>query len=534
FCNRIITTDNKTHDNGSERKLMISFGEHYPGHHAAVRPDAVALIDGTTGRSVSYSELDLDAWRIARYFRALGLECGDTVALCVENCVEYVELLWGAHYAGLVYAPINTTLKESEIEYVVRNSGASVLVLSTTLAPEIRVKLASAQGGVRIVEVDLTDGLPAEISDQPSALVPTVEGSVLFYSSGTTGKPKGIKPTVSEGALGTNPSPVVALLGYLLGFTPSSVYLSPAPLYHAAPLNYVLAVGQIGATVVVMRKFDAEGILEQIRRYRVTHTQMVPTMFTRLLALPVSSRKAADVTSLECVIQAAAPCRESVKRAMFDWFGPIIHEYYSGTEGLGVVYCSPEDWLSHPGTVGRSLLGPLRILDDDGNEQPTGSEGNIFFESPRRFEYIGNPDGVGSAYNDRGWGTFGDVGRLDKDGFLYIVDRRTDLIITGGVNVYPREVEDVLATHVAVADVAVIGQPDDDLGQRVTAIVQLVEPTVGGPDLVAELTEHCRSSLSNVKCPREIRFVKSLPRTETGKLLRRQLRESDHSSGGPT
>jgi long-chain acyl-CoA synthetase len=383
---------------------------------------------------------------------------------------------------------------------------------------------------VHIVEVHTDTGLPAHVRSLSTTPLPDPdEGMPLVYSSGTTGRPKGVKPQFPTGVLGNNPSPQVAMLTALLGLDTNSVYLSPAPLYHAAPLGYVLTVGQIGATAVIMHSFDAAEFLRQVAQYRVTHTQVVPTMFARLLALPQPVRDTADMTSLKCVIHAAAPCPASVKRAMFDWLGPIIHEYYSGSERFGFTYCSPEDWLRHPGSVGKSLGGDIHILDENGIEVELGEEGLIYFESPPSVEYLADPEKTRSAFNDNGWGTFGDVGRLDADGFLYISDRRTDLIISGGVNVYPRETEEVLTTHPAVRDAAVVGVPDADLGQRVTAVVSLADGWSESRELARKLIGYCRNELSHIKCPKQVLFSKELPRTETGKLLRRVVRDSVRS-----
>ncbi|OBB17644.1 hypothetical protein A5761_09815 [Mycolicibacterium setense] len=508
----------------------MKFGNLYPGYHAAQRPEAPAIIDGTSGRVLTYSELNDDAWRIAQFYRSLELGSRDSVVLCLENSIEFVEFVWGALYAGLIYTPISTKQTAEEIAYIVQDCGASVLVVSSALSAEIRASLSILLPNVRVVEIEVGAGLPLSVSVRlPEPLPDAVEGMALLYSSGTTGKPKGIKPDPPKNGLGNNPTAMGGLITQLFGFGSSSVYLSPAPLHHAAPLGYVLAVGQIGATAVIMRRFRPEDFLDQIAKYKVTHTQVVPTMFSRLLQLPVELRDRSDLNSLQCVIHAAAPCPPAVKLAMFDWLGPIIHEYYSGSEAVGFAYCSPQDWLSHPGTVGKSLVGAVHILDDDGNEVPVGEEGVIYFENPRRFEYLGDPEKTRRVYSEHGWGTFGDVGRLDDEGFLYLTDRRTDLIITGGVNVYPREVEEMLLLHPAVLDAAVVGLPDEDLGQRVAGVVSLRPGIVEGSDLARDLFDFCRSRLSHVKSPREIQFAPELPRTETGKLLRRVVRDTAKS-----
>jgi long-chain acyl-CoA synthetase len=505
---------------------MSELGRFYPGHHAQERPDAPALIEASTGKTLTYCQLDHDAWRVAHYYRSLGLNVGDAVAFWLGNCLEYVELMWGAIYAGLYYTPISTELQSGEIAYIVRDSGARALIVTTALSAEIRSDLRSALADVAVVEVNAECGLPESIrSESVHPLDNPCEGVPLLYSSGTTGRPKGIKLTQSKGILGTRISPLANLLTDLFSLDAQARYLSPAPLYHVSPMGWVLAIGQIGATVAIMRKFEAGAFLDHIERYRITHTQVVPTMLSRLLQLPESTRNATDVSSLTCVIHAAAPCPVAVKYDMFEWLGPIIHEYYAGSEAAGFTYCSPQDWLSHPGSVGRSLLGPVHILNDDGDEVPSGAEGLVYFETPRQFEYVGDSEKTRRAFNERGWGTFGDVGYVDADGFLYLTDRRTDLIISGGVNVYPRETEETLLKHQAVFDAAVVGLPDDDLGQRVTAVVSLREGWVQSPELENDLIAHCRKHISHVKCPRKLIFTDKLPRADTGKLLRRRVRD---------
>jgi acyl-CoA synthetase (AMP-forming)/AMP-acid ligase II len=315
------------------------------------------------------------------------------------------------------------------------------------------------------------------------------------------------------------------LLTGLFGFSRDTVYLSPAPLYHAAPAGWTTGTQRIGGTVVVMEHFDAIELLAAIERHRVTHLQVVPTHLVRLLKLPAEVRARYDLSSLQLVVHAAAPCPVAVKRAALEWLGPIIHEYYAGSEGNGFCAIGPEEWLTHPGSVGRSLLGAIHIVGPDGDELPAGAEGEVWFESPRRFEYHGDPAKTASAWNDAGWSTIGDIGTVDAEGFLYLTDRASNMIISGGVNIYPREIEDVLLGHPAVLDAAVIGTPDADLGEQVTAFVQ-PDPAVGADarDLPAELIAYCRSRLAHFKCPRRVEIVDELPRLPTGKLLKRLLR----------
>ena len=303
------------------------------------------------------------------------------------------------------------------------------------------------------------------------------------------------------------------------------VYLSPAPLYHAAPLRFCMSVHQVGGTVIVMERFDPEEALALIQRYQVTHSQVVPTMFVRMLKLPDEVRARYDVSSLAGVVHAAAPCPVALKEQMIEWWGPIIHEYYAGTEGNGFVYCNSEDWLAHKGTVGKAIAGEIHIVDEDGEEVPVGQEGTIYFGGGTEFEYHNDPKKTAESRNDKGWSTLGDVGRLDEDGFLYLTDRKSYMIITGGVNVYPQEAENILAMHPKVLDVAVIGVPNEDFGEEVKAVVQPMDMAEAGPDLERELIAYCREHLADVKCPRSVDFTDELPRHPTGKLYKRLLRD---------
>lgn len=504
---------------------MAAFGEYYPGaHRDSERP---AIIDTGSGEVVSYARLDAQAGQIAAYFRSRGLAAGDTVTLCLENSAGYLALVWGAHYAGLRYVPTNPASTADELTYIATDSGSRLVLVSTAVHERVAGELLlSADVDVQVV-APTTTGLAELVgAHEPEPPAGAVEGVCMFYSSGTTGRPKGIRTPLQGRPLGAQPSLLVALLTNLFGFKASSVYLSPAPLYHAAPLGYVRAVGELGATAVIMPRFDAAATLDAIATHRVTHTQMVPTMFSRLLALPEEVRRAAELGDLQCVVHAAAPCPVSVKQAMIDWLGPIVHEYYSGSEGVGFVYCSPQDWLARPGTVGRSLLGPIHILDPLGGELPVGSRGKIYFENSPTFEYTGDVQKTRDAFTAAGWGTFGDVGYLDEDGFLYIADRDGELIISGGVNVYPAEVESVLLTHPAVADAVVIGLPDSDFGERVHAVVELSPGHDATGELAQDLLQYCRTRLSKQKCPKAVEFDKKLPRSETGKMLRRLVRDA--------
>jgi acyl-CoA synthetase (AMP-forming)/AMP-acid ligase II len=346
----------------------------------------------------------------------------------------------------------------------------------------------------------------------------------MLYSSGTTGRPKGVKRALSGGPFDT-PSPNHELTRKLYGFDTDTVYLSPAPLYHAAPLVFSTAVMSFGGTVIVMEHFDAEQALKLIERHRVTASQWVPTMFVRLLRLPDTVRRKYTLGSHRVAVHAAAPCPVEIKRQMIEWWGPIIREYYAGSEGNGFVVIDSPDWLAHPGSVGRAVLGELRILAEDGTEQPPGVPGAIYFANGPAFEYHNDPDKTRGAYSPQGWSTLGDVGYLDQDGYLFLTDRKAYMIISGGVNVYPQEAENVLTGHPQVVDVAVFGVPNEEFGEEVKAVVQPIDMALATPQFAQELIAYCRARLADVKCPRSIDFDPELPRHPTGKLYKRLLRD---------
>ena len=489
-----------------------------------------------TGDTLTYAELDERANRLSQLFRSLGLRPGDHVALCVENHVRFLELAWGAHYAGLIYTFASTRLTAEELGYIVDDCDARVFVASAYTGEQA---LAITDATPKVEARFVLDGdLPGferyedAIAAQPAEpLADRQAGVDMLYSSGTTGKPKGVEIRYAGAPLDT-PTAVTMLAQGLLGFGEDMRYLSPAPMYHAAPLRFSMSAHQSGGTVVVMERFDAETALRLIQEHRITHSQWVPTMFIRMLKLPQEVRDRYDVSSMEVIVHAAAPCPVPAKEQIIEWFGPIVHEYYAGTEGNGFVYCDSEQWLAHKGTVGTSILGPMHICDDDGEEVPVGTPGTIYFESAAQFEYHNDPEKTAKARHPKGWTTLGDVGRVDEDGFLYLTDRQAYMIITGGVNVYPQEAENVLAMHPAVADAAVFGVPDDDFGEAVKAVVQLADPTAAGPELAAELIAHCRAHLADVKCPRTVDFRDELPRHPTGKLYKRLLKDEYWAAAG--
>lgn len=501
-------------------------------HPGAFPPDHPAIVMAASGRTVSYGELDAAANRISHLFRELGLQPGDHVALMIENSVEFLELLWGAHYAGLLYTAISTRLTPDEVAYIASDCEAGAFVISSRYAGTASVLGTLLPEGVaRLAVGDPVDGwrpLGEAIASHPDTPIEGVRigGKDMLYSSGTTGRPKGIKPKDLTVPIDEAPIIVVPILRDMLGVGPDSVYLTPAPLYHAAPLRFSMAIHQLGGTVVVMEKFTPEAALDVIRDRGVTHTQMVPTMFVRLLRLPDDAKAAADVSTLRAVIHAGAPCPVEVKRQMIEWWGPIVHEYYASTESCGLTWVTSEQWLSHPGSVGKAAIGVPHIVGDDGTELPAGEVGTVYFSDGPPFEYHNDPAKTQEAHDERGWATCGDIGRLDDDGFLYLTDRKSFMIITGGVNVYPQEAENVLISDPAVMDAAVFGIPHDDFGEQVHAVVQLVSYPDSDAAEEAErerLIAHCRAQLADVKCPRSIDFRESLPRHDTGKLYKRLL-----------
>lgn len=504
----------------------------YPGYWAEKAPDRPAIIMASDGSVVTYGQLDEIANRLSRLYRSVGLQPGDHVAFCMENRPEFLPIMWGAHYAGLYYTAISSRLTADELGYIIQDSGSRAFVsspykaealgeLGATLAGlDLRLSVGGDMPGFDSFEEAIAAQSADPLSDR-------VEGSPMLYSSGTTGRPKGVKQPRPDDPLGTAEG-LTSLLTMLFGASETSTYLSPAPLYHSAPLRYCTQFHRIGASVVVMERFDAEGALQQIERHRVTHSQWVPTMFVRMLKLPEATRAKYDVSSLECAVHAAAPCPIPVKEQMIEWWGPILHEYYAGTEGNGFVYCNSEGWLGHKGTVGQPIGGELHIVGEDGEEVPVGEEGTIYFGASRigaAFEYHNDKEKTQGSYLDNGWSTLGDIGRLDEDGFLYLTDRKANMIISGGVNIYPQETENVLTMHPKVQDVAVLGVPNPDFGEEVKAVVQPVNMGDAGAELEAELIAYCRANLADVKCPRSVDFREELPRHPTGKLYKRLLKD---------
>ncbi|MEE4381721.1 MAG: AMP-binding protein [Pseudomonadales bacterium] len=502
----------------------------HPGIHAAKHPDKPAFVMAGSGETVTYGELEARSNQGAQLFRSLGLQAGDHIALMLENHPAFFTICWAAQRAGLYYTAISYRLQEEEVAYIVSDCRARVFLTSHAqreLAARLRERIDVDAAYMLDGTVPGFDAWEDALARQPATpIADETEGADMLYSSGTTGRPKGIKVPLSGEPLGSAGG-LLGLASALYGMDEHVVYLSPAPLYHSAPLRYNMAVSRLGGTSVIMEKFDPEEALRLIEAHGITHAQFVPTMFVRMLKLPEDVRTKYDVSSLKVAIHAAAPCPVQVKQAMMDWWGPVIHEYYAGTEGNGFCAVGPQEWLAHPGTVGRPLLGEVHVCDDEGNEVETGETGTIYFGNGGAFEYHNDPGKTEDSKHpkEKGWTTLGDMGYVDEDGYLYLTDRKSFMIISGGVNIYPQEVENLLVTHPKVADVAVFGVPNAEFGEEVKAVVQPVDWNAAGDALAAELVGFCREHLSHIKCPKTVDFERELPRHPTGKLYKRLLRD---------
>ena len=506
----------------------------YPGHWATVFPDKPAVIDASTGAMRTYGELNDRSNQLAQLMWDRGLRPGDHVSILMENHLVYFDVVWAALRSGLYLTTVNRYLTGEEAGYIVDNSESQVLVTSQALAEIATETKAHAPGCTNTLMVDgAADGFEdfeqaiAAYPAEPLAVEPA--GTFMLYSSGTTGRPKGILRPLVEGQFIAEENPAIAgLLRMLWAVDENTVYLSPAPLYHSAPIGFCQGIQAVGGTVVMMRRFDPVQALAAIDAHKVTHSQWVPTMFTRMLKMPASERTGFDLSSHKVAIHAAAPCPPEVKRQMFDWWGPILYEYYGGTELNGFTHCGPQEWLAHPGTVGRSILGVIHVCADDGNELPNGEPGIVYFELPvMPFEYLKDPQKTKDAQHPghANWTALGDVGYVDDEGYLYLTDRATFMIISGGVNIYPQEIEDAMVMHPKVADVAVIGVPNPEMGEEVKAVVQLVEGVTADDALATELVGYAREHIAHYKCPKTVDFREALPRLPTGKLYKRLLKD---------
>ncbi|MEU4673795.1 acyl-CoA synthetase [Amycolatopsis sp. NPDC023774] len=500
----------------------------YPGVHAEQFPDKPAVVVAG-GEVLTYGQLEERSARLARYLYEAGLRRGDHIALLAGNDPKVFEVYWAALRSGLYITAVNRHLSPAEVAYIVDDCGAEALIVSGGLAyvaeavvadtPKVRIRLAyrGSVAGYESYEDTLASTSAEPLPDQP-------RGMDMLYSSGTTGRPKGIKPPLPERRVDEPGDVYTAVFGPLYGFGPDTVYLSPAPVYHAAPLRFGGVVQALGGTVVLMEKFDAEQALSAIETHRVTHSQWVPTMFVRMLKLPEATRAKYDLSSQRVAIHAAAPCPVDVKRAMIDWWGPVLHEYYSSTEGSGITFIDSEQWLRKPGSVGPAGVGVIRICGEDGEELPAGGIGTVYFERDTLpFAYHNDPGKTAEAQHPEHptWTTTGDVGYVDEDGFLFLTDRKAFMIISGGVNIYPQEIENALTLHPKVLDVAVVGVPDPEMGEAVRAFV---EPAgEAAPGLGDELREYLRARIAHYKVPRAFTFVDRLPRTPTGKLVKGEL-----------
>ncbi len=503
----------------------------YPGTHAEATPDKPALIMAGSGETVTFRQLDERSNRLAQLWYASGLRPGDHVAVFMENHPRYLEVVWAGLRSGLYVTTVNSYLSAEEAGYILDDCGARSVVVTPARAQVAREALQHAPRVEMALAVDGgAEGLASyeeATAGQPSTPLPDESaGELMLYSSGTTGRPKGIKRALSGRPIADGHS-MALVLATVFGFTSEGVYLSPAPLYHSAPVGFSIGVQSLGGTVVVMEKFAPRAALGAIEKHRVTFSQWVPTMFARMLKLPHTERETYDVSTMEVAIHASAPCPVSVKQAMMDWWGPVLWEYYAGTESNGLCIVRPEEWLEHPGTVGRPLLGEVHILDEAGAELPHGGVGTVYFGGGGRYEYHNDPEKTKSAQDPagRGWTTLGDVGYVDEDGWLYLTDRKAFMIISGGVNIYPQETENVLAMHPKVADVAVVGVPHEEMGEEVKAVVQPVDWADAGSQLERELLTYCRARLAHYKCPRTVDFEAELPRLPTGKLYKHKVRE---------
>ena len=505
----------------------------YPGYWATVHPDKAAAVNSATGESVTFAELDARSNQLAQLMWHQGLRRGDHMAIFMENNLRYFEVVWAALRSGLYITTVNRYLTAEEAGYITDDCQARVLIASAKLADVAAELPGYAPGCERFLMTDdVTEGFEAyeqAIAGFPAEpLAEEPAGYFMLYSSGTTGRPKGIIRPLPEESIRDGATPVGILQQTLWGFDDTTVYLSPAPLYHSAPVGFSIAAQSLGGTVVVMPRFDAVEALQAIQTHRVTHSQWVPTMFSRMLKLPEDQRTGFDLSSHKVAIHAAAPCPQKVKQQMFDWWGPILYEYYGATELNGLTHVTPQDWLKHPGTVGKPVIGVLHVCDEEGTELPNGEPGLVYFELPEMpFAYFHDDEKTREAQHPQhpNWSALGDVGYVNDEGYLFLTDRATFMIISGGVNIYPQEIEDALIVHPKVADVAVIGVPHSEMGEEVKAVVQPIEGVAPSDELANELLEYAREHIAHYKCPQSVDFEAELPRLPTGKLYKRFIKD---------
>ena len=504
----------------------------YPGKYAEQHPDKAAFIMAESGEVVTFADYEARCNRLAHLFRERGLKRLDHYAVFMENNVRYMETCGAGERSGLYYTCVNSYLTAEELAYIVNNSESQILITSESRREVAMAALADCPNVQLCVVVDGPgDGdnvvnLDEAVADFPvTPIADECLGTAMLYSSGTTGQPKGILRPLPEEPPEHNML-LYQFLQNLWRYREGMIYLSPAPLYHSAPNAAVNFANRFGGTVVIMERFDPELYLSLLGKYKISHSQLVPTMFSRMLKLPEEVRNAYDTSSLETIIHAAAPCPVQVKQQMIDWWGPIIHEYYGATEAQGLTACDSAEWLTHPGTVGQVKLGEMHIFDDDMQPCPSGTSGTIWFVNATEFEYFNDAERTAEAYSpDRTMSTVGDMGYVDDEGYLYLTDRATFMIISGGVNIYPQESENLLITHPKVLDAAVFGVPNEEFGEEVKAVIQVLPGQMPGDDLADELMAFCREHLASMKCPRSIDFIDEMPRLPTGKLYKRHLRD---------
>lgn len=505
----------------------------YPGKWAELTPDKPAVIHSVTGEQTSFRELNDRSNQLAQLMWDKGLRPGDHVATFLENDIRFYDVVWAALRSGLYLTTVNRYLTAEEAGYIVTDCEAKVLISSGYLekvAAEIPKHAPNCTTNLVISgQIDgFTDYFEALNAYPAEPLAREPIGSFMLYSSGTTGRPKGIKRPLPDMLVSDEPNGLGVMQQMLWGFDDNTVYLSPAPLYHSAPAAFTTATLAMGGTVVVMPRFDPVAALQAIETYKITHSQWVPTMFTRMLKLPKEEVSGFDLSSHKVAVHAAAPCPVEVKQQMMDWWGPIIYEYYAGTEANGFATVGPQDWLKYPGTVGQALGSVIHICDDDGNELPPGETGVIYFEQEvMGFSYHNSPEKTKDVQHPQhpNWTALGDVGYLNEEGFLFLTDRATFMIISGGVNIYPQEIEDALVMHDKVADVAVIGVPNEEMGEEVKAVVQLADTIHPSAEVASELLAYARENVAHYKCPKSVDFLEELPRLPTGKLYKRLLKD---------
>ena len=505
----------------------------HPSQWAARRAHSAAIVDQSTGETRDYAALEAASNRGAHLLRRFGLGRGDRIAIWCGNRPEYLEICWAAERSGIVFVPVSTQLTAHEAGYIIRDCGARLLIADLAVADALhRLMSDAAMTGLPVLALGFTRVGITNWEDATAALpgTPIADqsgGRPMLYSSGTTGRPKGIVHA-------DRPADITAEHHYEVwlrsdfSIDERTVFTSPAPLYHAAPLVFSMAAQRLGAAVILFERFDAETFLRAVERHRISHAQLVPTMMSRLLSLPGEVRRKYDLSSLRAVIHSAAPCPVAVKSAIIGWLGPIVHEYYGATEGFGRTCISSAEWLQRPGSVGRVRYGIIHVCGEDGRELPAGETGLVYFESAAQVAYHNDPAKTIAASHPEhpDWRTFGDIGHADSAGYLTLTDRKAYMIVSGGVNIYPQEAENILLSHPAVLDVAVIGVPDKDMGEQVKAVVQPAASAAAGPQLALELILWCRERIAHYKCPRSVDFVSELPRQENGKLLKRQLRDA--------